>query len=181
MNTYLERFLFAMVAGIVTAFVIEVIIKNFWRNVVRPWYENTVYRDAKIEGRWEAIATIDHQEVRRLWKISRQGHRIEADIVSTSGFDEGESFRMTGTFKNLLLTGSYNPTDSSRTDRGTYTLQLIEDGQRFKGYIVHYSRRESKVMTGKYDLRRPRSKSRVDGPSVLKSNTNRPDPENTDA
>jgi hypothetical protein len=161
MNETLERFLFAMVAGIVTAFVIEVVIKNFWRKVVRPWYENTVYRDAEIEGRWEARAIIDGQEVKRVWKIRRQGHEIKADVTSTGGYDEGETFRMTGTFKNLLLTGSYNPTDPSRTDRGTYTLQLVGDGQRFKGVIAYYSRKNGKVSSGAYELTRTNSESRV--------------------
>jgi hypothetical protein len=161
MNPTLERFLFAMVAGIVTAFVIEIVIKNFWRKVVRPWYENTVYRDAQIEGRWEAKATIDGQEVKRVWKITRQGHAIKADVTSTGGYDEGETFRMTGTFKNLLLTGSYNPTDLSRTDRGTYTLQLICDGQTFKGVIAYYSRDRGIVSYGAYELTRTNSENRV--------------------
>lgn len=161
MNENLERFLFAMIAGIVTAFVIEIVIKNFWRKVIRPWYENTVYRDAEIEGRWEATAIIDNQQVKRVWKIRRQGHEIKADVTSISGYDEGEAFRMTGTFKNLLLTGSYNPTDSSRTDRGTYTLQLVEDGQRFRGIIAYYSRKTGEVSSGSYELQRTNSRSRV--------------------
>jgi hypothetical protein len=48
--------------GIVSALLVGG-AKQYLVKVVIPWYENLIYKDAKIEGRWHAEAIIDGQKV----------------------------------------------------------------------------------------------------------------------
>jgi hypothetical protein len=88
-------------AGLLTAMLVGG-VKQYIVKVVLPWYENLIYKDVKIEGRWHAEAVINNRDVERVWVITRQGHDVTATITSTAGFDKGQTFQMKGTFKNLV-------------------------------------------------------------------------------
>ncbi|MDP2383632.1 MAG: hypothetical protein Q8N00_12600 [Nitrospirota bacterium] len=136
---------------------IVLIIGQFTVKVVLPWYENLVYHDVKIEGRWYGTAQVSGIEVTRVWIISRQGHNIAATVTSTSGPDVGQVFHVTGSFKNLLLTATYVHSDQTNTARGTYTFKLVGDGHKFDGVIAYYATGSEKVSCGPYTLTRSES------------------------
>ena len=144
-------FVLGIVSGLVTACLLFAIRQGIVK-VFEPWFEDRTYHDTKIEGRWKARATIDGQEVERDWEITRHGHDVSAKIKSTSGFDKDQEFNMTGTFKDLILTGTYVRNDPARVDRGTYTLRLIGDGQKFVGKVARYSPQSERVEADKYEL-----------------------------
>ncbi len=129
--------------------------KQFIAKVILPWYENLIYQDVKFEGRWYGYATISGENVERVWEISRQGHNFEATVTSTSGPDKGQVFHVKGSFKNLILTGTYTHADPGNTARGTYAFKLIGDGRKFQGGIAYYSTSEEKIQYGPYSLMRP--------------------------
>lgn len=171
MDTFWDRFLFAMLAGLATAFTLEIVIKSFWQRVARPFLEELAYKDSRIEGRWEATATLDDRRVERVWEMSQRAHQVEAMITSTGGFDKGRTFKMKGTFKNMILTGVYNPTDTSRADRGTYTFKLTKDGQCLEGHIAHYSTETERVAADRYILRRSTAERCEAGDAVAAHDT----------
>ena len=157
----MDKFAVSIVLGATTGLVVAVILaicRGFLVKVILPWYENLVYHDVEIEGRWHGKANLGNREVERVWEIARQGHELTATVTSTLGFDKGQVFKMKGSFKNLILTGTYAHTDPARTDRGTYTLKLVGDGQKFEGVIAHYSVESEKVEGGTYVLFRPTAK-----------------------
>src|SRR3954471_3813986 len=87
MATDNEHLIASIVIGTVTGLISSAAataFQQFIAKVVLPWYENLIYKDVKIEGTWDAEATIGGQLYRRLWTIERQGHRVTATIVSTS-------------------------------------------------------------------------------------------------
>ncbi|MEO6543004.1 MAG: hypothetical protein ABIP05_03050 [Nitrospiraceae bacterium] len=151
----MEKIILTIGVGALTGLIVSGIvltIRQFVLKVVSPWYENMVYHDVKIEGQWYGKAHISGADVERVWVISRQGHNIEATVTSTSGPDVGQVFKVTGSFKNLLMTATYAHSDPTNTARGTYTFKLIGDGHRFEGVIAYYSTSSEKVSCGAYTL-----------------------------
>jgi len=51
-NQISSNILLGIIAG-VTATGITLFIRSFWRKAMIPWYEERVYKDAKIEGSWD--------------------------------------------------------------------------------------------------------------------------------
>lgn len=143
--------------GTVTGIIVSVLIwaaQQFAVKVILPWHEDLIYKDAKIEGRWSAKATIEGADVERIWVITRKGHAITAKVTSTHGPDAGETYLVQGTFKNMVLTGSYENTDRASTDRGTYTLRLVHDGALMEGVLLASSSDSSCVLSSPYILTR---------------------------
>src|SRR5271166_3798072 len=100
-----------IISGVIATFLI-VIFAWFWRTVVEPWYENLVYKDARIEGRWGAKGIFDFLGQGRLeeeftWTLTRVGHSVKGIIVCVSGPDKGLTYDVVGTFRNLVLTATY--------------------------------------------------------------------------
>ena len=52
-----------VIAGLVATFFSAVLYK-IWLSIITPWFEEIIYKDAKIEGRWE-IETEIHGKLRK--------------------------------------------------------------------------------------------------------------------
>jgi hypothetical protein len=102
-----------LVAGLLTALVI-IIIREYWIKVILPWYENRIYKDARIEGRW--IATYGDIKNKEIIDLQRTGHTVAGRITVTEGLDQGKVYDLKGTFNNLILSGLYVPTDARSLD-----------------------------------------------------------------
>ena len=104
-----------------------------------PWFEERVYKDARIEGEWFSLYPLgERQEVITL---KRHGHSVTGTITCTksrTGRDEGQQYDVQGSFRNMILPLTYEAHDRSKTDRGTITLKLIDNAARFDGKIAAY-------------------------------------------
>lgn len=145
--------LLGIVSGLFTTLIV-VVIHFLWVKVIIPRYENTVYKDALIEGRWKGESTLytideDHvEEWAGTYKISksnkynvdliRVGHAVSGTMLITSGPDEGKSFRIEGSFRNLILAATYESMDRSAIDRGALSLMIEHNGEIFSGYVAQY-------------------------------------------
>jgi hypothetical protein len=138
----------ALGVGIVSGLVVTLIVvvfRGLWIAVIQPWYEERIYRDAKIEGQWKSTyANSDDEE---LIELKRKGHRVSGVITVTQGTDHGKAYNLDGTFKNLILTASYSAMSQSSLDRGSYTLMLIHNGQKFKGHCAYYCDEENQILS----------------------------------
>jgi hypothetical protein len=103
----------------------------YWSSAIVPWYEERIYKDAKIEGKWRGtISMTDGGQSDYILEISRKGH----DVLGTiTGVDSGESYRMKGEFRNMLLTFEYESANPNSIDRGCFTMVLVNNGKNFKG------------------------------------------------
>ena len=134
----IENFTIGITSGlVVTLFV--VVFRNFWINVITPWIEDRVYKDAKIEGKWFVLAPNQDDLKQDVVTLKRHGHEVHGKLICTKGADEGEEYTLKGSFRNLILTLSYESANESQTDRGTFTLQCIRNAERFSGYLASYN------------------------------------------
>lgn len=140
----MQDFGVGIVSGLVTAALV-LGIRNFYVKVALPWYEDRIYKDAKIEGKWKGEIVDTGEEVVAL---KRTGHRITGNIVIVSGPDKGEVYEFAGEFRNLLLTLEYWSTRDGSLDRGTYTLMLTENGRKLSGQVAYYEDDKHKVYSG---------------------------------
>ncbi len=132
----MNEFTVGVVSGLVTTLIVFVVQVGHIK-ILRPWLEELLYRDLKIEGRWlveypQAPGFTEAVELRR------HGHRVTGSVTVTDGPDKGRLYVVDGTFKNLILTLSFSGHDETRLDRGTYTLQTQNNGQHFLGYSAYY-------------------------------------------
>ncbi|MBX3735104.1 MAG: hypothetical protein KF715_00315 [Candidatus Didemnitutus sp.] len=138
-----------VIAGIVSgllATLLTIGFRSFWLRVVIPWFEELVYKDARIEGVWYCASA---QEVREeqtyTATITRNAHKVSAVMVCGSGEDQGQSYRIEGIFKNLILSATYESLSRTSLDRGALSLMLKENGDRLVGYLAFYHDRGHKI------------------------------------
>lgn len=132
----------SLVAGVVSGVIASLIVfafRVYWLKILQPWYENRLYQGAVIEGDW--TTTIDFPDgntnTHRI-TLRRVGYAVSGVANCVSGYSEGQTYEFTGTFKNLLLTGTYQVTNSRSLERGTFTLMLVQGGARLQGYLSYY-------------------------------------------
>lgn len=141
----MENIAIGIVSGLLTAFLV-IVIRKLWVSVVVPWYEECIYKDAHIEGTWEGV--YPELELKEIITLKRNSHFVEGIIAIVEGPDQGKTYEVTGTFKNLILTASYNSLNKQNLDRGTYTLMLRNNGSSLEGYSAFYEDDSNKIMYG---------------------------------
>ena len=150
-NQISSNILLGIIAG-VTATGITLFIRSFWRKVMIPWYEERVYKDAKIEGSWdgEILYNGDGKEI-FVFDIRRQGHKITGEMVSKNF---GKIYNFDGEFRNMILTIVYSSRNQHEIDRGCFTFLLQNNGYELLGNSTFYSNPHHKVKTGPIKLTR---------------------------
>lgn len=71
--------------------------------------------------------------------LERKGHIVSGTMLGTTGGNEGRNYVISGSFRNLILTGTYESTDRSEIERGCFSLMLKNNGSCLHGYMVAYS------------------------------------------
>ena len=132
-----ENLISGLVSGlVVTVFV--VVFRTFWKSIIVPWFEERVYKDVKIEGKWFGLYPTSIDLRRDVIVLKRHGHYVSGTLTCTKGKDEGDEYSLCGSFRNLLLPLTYESTDREKTDRGTITLRAINNGEKLSGKIAYY-------------------------------------------
>ena len=145
------------VVGGLIATAIVVLFRELWAKTIVPWYENRVYRDAQIEGVWRACfqgnTIADEEKV----EIFRVGHAVTGTITVTKGKNEGRLYAFNGSFRNLILAATYHSRDESLLDRGTFCMQLMQNGNLLEGRCCYYSDQSKSIEQSEYVWERLRS------------------------
>lgn len=136
-----------LISGLVVSLLV-VFISRFWAYVVVPWFEDRIYKDAHIEGKWFGLypATVDYRQ--DIVVLKRHGHAICGKMVCVHGDDEGEEYALSGSFRNMILPLTYETLDKHKTDRGTITLICSRNGEQLIGKIALYETMTDRVTTG---------------------------------
>jgi hypothetical protein len=125
--------------------------KPIWERIIVPWYEEKVYHDAKIEGQWKATLDMEGIKTGETINLIRKGHDVALTISRTSGSDEGRTYLASGTFRNLILTGTYAASQRAFLDRGSFSLMLVNNGNTLRGHCSYYSDRAHFVEPANYE------------------------------
>ena len=157
MQTILSNLSIGVISGLVATFII-VVIGQIWLKIILPWYENLLYQGVRLDGRWVSRARIRDSERETVWQIKQTGHRIKATAVATLGPNQGRSFAINGTFRNLILTVTFQRSDAgSVIDRGCVAVKLVQNGHQLCGHITHYDYDSETLVSNDYVLRKNQS------------------------
>lgn len=140
-----------LVAGLISGLIVTIFVfvfRHFWNAVIVPWFEERVYKDVRIEGKWYGFypGTTDYRQ--DIIVLKRHGHAIEGKMICANGGDEGVEYCVYGSFRNMLLPLVYESTDKAATDRGTITLRCINNGEVLSGKIALYSTNRDSIVAG---------------------------------
>ena len=139
-----------LIAGLVSGLVVTLFVvtfKKFWETVIIPWFEERVYKDVKIEGKWYGISPTAVNLEEDLIILKRHGHSITGTMLCVQGSDQGTEFNLTGSFRNMVLPLTYEENDKSKTDRGTITLKVINNGEEMLGKLAYYHNQKDSIET----------------------------------
>jgi hypothetical protein len=144
----MSTFTSSLLAGVVSGVIVSVIVfacRVQWLRVLQPWYENRLYKGAKIEGLWSTTINFP-DNVANTFRIELQrvGYSVHGSVLCVSGYSEGETYEFSGTFKDLILTGSYQVRGRG-LERGPLTLMMIGGGLKLKGYLSYYDNDQHSV------------------------------------
>ncbi len=140
-----------IIAGLVSGLVVTVFVVMFreiWISIIVPWFEERVYKDVKIEGKWFGLYPTSTDLRRDVIILKRHGHTITGTLTCTKGKDEGDEYSLSGSFRNLILPLIYESTEREKTDRGTITLRAINNGERLTGKIAYYHTDKDSISSG---------------------------------
>lgn len=140
-----------LIAGLISGLVVTllvVVFRNIWRTIITPWFEERVYKDIHIEGKWFSLYPTSVELRQEIIVLKRHGHAITGTLICSKGGDEGEEYDLCGSFRNLLLTLTYESTDKSKSDRGSLTLRCVRNGERLSGKIALYHTISDRVESG---------------------------------
>lgn len=99
-----------------------------------------------------AVEKFDPIEVRVEFK--RAGHAISGEIIEIGGISKIHTYDVTGSFKNLILTGEYENRNKERIDRGGLSLMVVSNGRKMKGFFSAYTDEEHRITPFRCILRR---------------------------
>ena len=142
----LENFTIGITAGLVVT-IFALVFRGFWNAVIVPWFEERVYKDAKIEGKWFGLYPNQPGPKQDVIVLKRRGHEISGKMICTKGPDEGEEYTLCGSFRNMILPLTYESSDTSKTDRGSLTLMCIRNGERLSGKLASYNTYDDSIET----------------------------------
>ena len=163
----------AICLGIVSGLVSTLIIVFFrlvWMKIIFPWFENTLYHDTKIEGKWHAKACFlqytedkgddgkPHYKVSKpveyVVELFRTGHNVTGTMMATTGADNGITYFLKGSFRNLILNATFERKDRTAIDRGAMALMLVKNGEAWQGYRTDYIDYEHCMGSVRFELER---------------------------
>ena len=79
---------------------------------------------------------------------------MKVTSTRTKGPKAGSTWHYVGTFKNLILTATYTPTNKMMLDRGAITLMLMNNGEKLRGWLTFYSNDDNTVQAVEYECNR---------------------------
>jgi len=126
-----------VVSGIVTSALIF-LFQIIYLRIIRPWYDERVYKDTEIEGRWKIVYEGVEDLTEEVAELKRNAHHVTGTITVLKGPDAGRTYSLVGEFKNSLLTVNYCAVDKLALDRGAFVLQVTKNGYGFSGQCSYY-------------------------------------------
>lgn len=110
---------------------------------IEAWLKSIEGQKAKTEkpnisGRWETELTEEGKKYNEIVELRQQGRKVFGEIILD---DEGEKivYIFTGTFENLILSGTFYSKDESNFEQGAIVLRYIKKG-KFEGKSIFFSK-----------------------------------------
>lgn len=156
MDTYWETFTndpiaTGTVGSIIGGFVL-LFVQWAWR---RGWFSRATWfqtSEPRIVGKWKTQFEEKGQIYSENVTLRQRGRTVTADIVLREG--EGETvYKFDGTFKNLILSGTYQSVDQADYERGAILLRYTTKG-KFVGQNIFFSKTSESLVPSPYEWTR---------------------------
>lgn len=140
MNEYLKIILLGVPSGVVSAFVVWVVISLF-RNTILPWYRQYVYKGVEIEGEW--IYSSEQKSVTNTFKLNIEkqlGHELSGwfsqDYKDGSELRHGR-YKFNGEVVDGFVVLSLFPSNRNKSTFGTIHVQIKGSGNKLEGVFTY--------------------------------------------
>jgi hypothetical protein len=134
--------------------IIGIFIKWFWYDGL-PWAFQYLSRSGLvISGRWKTSFKEEGKQYNETALLKQRGQKVLGTIVLN---EEGKEiiYKFNGTFKDLILSGTYASTDETNFERGTILLRYVKRGKamKFIGQNSFFSKdeKEDKLVSSPYE------------------------------
>ena len=87
-------------------------------------------------------------------EIERIGHKITGRIIEIGGASKVHTYNISGSFKNLILSGCYDTCSRDHIDRGAMSLMLKNNGKEFEGFFSSYTDHKNKIAPMQYIIKK---------------------------
>jgi hypothetical protein len=78
-------------------------------------------------------------------EMHRIGHKIRGRIIEVGGASKVHTYTINGSFKNLILSSSYETCNKDHIDRGALSLMLKNNGKTFEGFFSSYADNKNEI------------------------------------
>lgn len=141
-------------SGIISAVLVTFmywLTKFLWVKQLRPFWENLLYSDIRINGTWIAqLTTPVVAEYKEEVTVNQTGHKIDGTIICTVGPDLGRKYKFSGTFRNSMLSAFFWVENSTTLDTGSFSLRIENNGSRLAGFTTYYFDDDHKLVSREY-------------------------------
>jgi hypothetical protein len=141
------NFATGILSGLIAS-IILLLCTRVWTKLGRPYIEELLYRDVRIDGRWKGTYYAPNA-VEEVVSIRQTAHRVWGTISVVTGPDVGLTYDFDGTFKNLILTGEYSGKSRLSLDRGAFTFRLSNNGRILDGQYALYQDDDGEIHPAK--------------------------------
>ena len=118
-----------IIIGVITSVVGSLILAGLVRLSLGIW--RRMHRGdpdvSELAGTWTTTFSEDGKEKREKVKVRQKGSRVEGEIVVREDpQDEGDTYAFEGTYRNLILTGTYESTNLKPVEHGVFLLRRTD-------------------------------------------------------
>ena len=125
MDSTLNSALIAIISGLITTFII-IVLRGIWKKIILPWYENTLYKDALIEGKWIG-GFVDIDEIDELVDFPTEVDKV--NNTASDGTDKKDIGNKPSSKRNgpKLIKKAPNDINKSKNNTVTKNDENVDD------------------------------------------------------
>ena len=122
----------------------------FWNNVLPNILQVFYHHEPSIGGKWKTTFREGDKEFNESVTLTQRGRRIKGSIVLRESDDETTTYKFQGTFRYLILSGTYESTDPTDYEQGAFALRYTRHGT-FTGQHILLSRKAEQLISSDYE------------------------------
>ncbi|MBF0376245.1 MAG: hypothetical protein HQK72_02065 [Desulfamplus sp.] len=150
----------SLIIGIVSSLVataVFIVLSEFFRRIVLPWYEDKIYRGVRIDGEWR-IKSVDGKAVdpkdatlTSKFTLHQKGEKVMGQYFHGGVDEKDEVYLVTGHIRDGYLSLISEPKSRRSIDAGVGLYHIRYDGSKLQllgalTYIVNHGEVETQKM-----------------------------------
>ena len=110
------------------------------------------------------VRTSGFEPIKVRAEIFRTGHKVSGQIVEIGGASQIHTYKIEGSFRNLILAAIYENEGRQFIDRGSLSLMLVENGNTLSGFFSSYADSANRMIPFRCELKRQNGSSLASRP-----------------